>query len=245
MTKYLATIQYNGKAYAGWQVQKDQPSVQGTIREALARVTGETVSVVGAGRTDAGVHALGQVAHFRLQRAHPPERLVRSLNGVLPRDIRIMRLITVAADFHAQKHAVKKQYRYRIYNGPVLSPFLEGLVLHVISPLNLEAMQAAASQILGDHDFRAFTASSSPVRDSRRSVFLAAWQARGRHLDFRIEASGFLHHMVRNVVGTLLQIGREERPPADIREILQSGDRRNAGPTAPPQGLYLVKIWYP
>lgn len=244
MKKYLATIQYVGKAYAGWQVQKDRPSVQGCIKEALSRVTGEVVSVIGAGRTDAGVHALGQAAHFRLQGEQSPQRLMRSLNGVLSRDIRVTGLKEVPLDFHAQKYAVKKHYRYRIYNGPVLSPFLDGFVLQVVSPLRLEAMQKAATLVRGEHDFRAFAASSATVRDFRRSVFLADWQARGRQLTFRIEANGFLHHMVRNIVGTLLQVGRGEREPEEIGDILLSGDRRNAGPTAPPHGLYLVKVWY-
>jgi tRNA pseudouridine38-40 synthase len=244
MTKYMAIIQYIGRRYAGWQVQKNQPTVQGCIKKALEQITGESVSVVGAGRTDAGVHAVGQAAHFRLQHEESPRRLLRSLNGVLPSDIRVLRLKIAPPGFHVQKHASRKRYNYRIYNGPILSPFLEGLVLQVVPPLDVKAMQKAAASICGHHDFRAFAAASAAVRDYRRTVFCADWLVRGRHLTFRIEANGFLHHMVRNIIGTLLQIGRGKRAPEEIEAILRSGDRRNAGPTAPPHGLYLVRVWY-
>jgi tRNA pseudouridine38-40 synthase len=245
MIKYRSTIQYLGTRYAGWQSQKNQPTIQATIQAAIERVTREVVSVVGAGRTDAGVHALGQVAHFRLENPVEPFRLQRALNGVLPGDVRIIRLTTTRPSFHAQKDAVKKRYSYRFYNGPVLSPFLSGSVYHVLSPLDPDRMREAAEGLLGRRDFKAFAAASSTVRDHHRTVFLSRLAAHGRHLRYDIEADGFLHHMVRNIVGTLLQIGTGKRPPSDIFDILASRDRRRAGPTAPPQGLFLVRVWYP
>ncbi|RPI25485.1 MAG: tRNA pseudouridine(38-40) synthase TruA [Acidobacteria bacterium] len=244
MTKYKLTIQYVGRRYAGWQIQRDKKTVQASLRDAVERLTGELVSVVGAGRTDSGVHALGQVAHIRLEKEMQATRLHRALNGILPADIRIVSVRAVAPDFHAQKHAVRKRYVYRIFNGPVLSPFLCGLVCHVIPPLDLEAMSAAAQLIIGRHDFRGFAAAASTVRDHHRQVLSSRLVRRGRHIRYVIEADGFLHHMVRNIMGTLLQVGRGKRSPSDMLRILESRDRRNAGPTARPEGLYLVKVWY-
>jgi tRNA pseudouridine38-40 synthase len=245
MIKYQLKLQYIGTHYSGWQSQKSRPTVQGTVQAAVQRVTGQAVSVVGAGRTDAGVHALGQVAHFRLQGPVEPLRLQRALNGVLPGDIRILRLAAAPPAFHAQKDAVKKRYSYRFYNGPILSPFLAGRVYHVVHRLDSEAMCEAAAALVGRHDFTAFAAAASKVRDHHRTIFLSQLQVHGYHLRYEIEADGFLHHMVRNIVGTLLQIGSAKRAPSDISKILLSGDRRNAGPTAAAHGLYLVRIWYP
>lgn len=244
MTKYRLTIQYIGTRYAGWQIQKDQKTVQGVLKEALEQVTGEVVSVVGSGRTDSGVHALRQVAHIRLGDARDPCRLGRALNGVLPRDIRILQVKRASPGFHAQKDAVKKRYIYRIYNGLILPPFLAGRVCHVIPLLDFPRMQAAAALILGRHDFSGFAAAASKVVDRRRTVYRSNLTKRGRRLRYQVEANGFLHHMVRNIVGTLLEIGRGRRAPSEMLAILESQDRRNAGPTAPAEGLYLDRVWY-
>ena len=244
MTKYRLVVQYRSDGYSGWQVQKNRPTVAGTIEAALTRITGETVSVVGAGRTDAGVHALGQVAHFRLRRSRAADRLLKSLNGVLPAQIRVLRLSVASAAFHAQKDAKRKRYIYRVYNGPVLSPFLEGRVQQVYRPLSLEAMQQASGLIVGTLDFSGFTASASQVRNRIRTVYVSRWQRKGRHFSYRIEGDGFLHHMVRNLVGTMLQIGHGQRPARDMTMILESRDRRLAGPTAPARGLFLARVWY-
>jgi tRNA pseudouridine38-40 synthase len=244
MTKYKLLIEYQGTRYSGWQIQNNKRTIQGTIKDALSQLTGETVSVVGAGRTDAGVHALGQVAHIRLEKQLDARRLLRALNGILPRDIRIVSARTAPPDFHAQKSALRKRYLYRIYNGPVLSPFLSGCVYHVIPPLQVQAMSEAAEMIVGRHDFKGFAAAAATVRDHHRTVLVSRLVAKGRHLRYVVEADGFLHHMVRNIMGTLLQIGSGKRPASDMIRILESRDRRNAGPTAPPQGLYLVKVWY-
>ena len=244
LTKYRLVVQYRSDGFSGWQVQKDRPTIGGTIEAALARITGETPSVVGAGRTDAGVHALGQVAHFRLRRSLPVDRLLKSLNGVLPSQIRVLRLSLASGAFHAQKDAQRKRYIYRVYNGPILSPFLEGRVRQVYRPLSLEAMQEASALIVGTHDFTGFTASASQVRNRVRTVFVSRWQRKGRHFSYRIEGDGFLHHMVRNLVGTMLQIGLRQRPARDMIMILESRDRRLAGPTAPAHGLFLAQVWY-
>lgn len=244
MTKYKLTIQYLGTRYSGWQIQNDKPTIQGTIKQALLQLTGQTVSVVGAGRTDSGVHALGQVAHIRLPTEMQTGRLQRALNGILPWDIRIISAQPAPADFHAQKSAVRKRYLYRVYNGKVLSPFLSGCVHQVVGPLQVEAMSEAAKLIVGRHDFKGFAAAASSVRDYHRTVLSSRLVKKGRHVRYMIEADGFLHHMVRNIVGTLLQIGGGKRSASDMTRILESRDRRNAGPTAPPQGLYLVKVWY-
>ena len=244
MAKYKATLKYVGTRYAGWQIQKDQATIQGQLRDALNTITGHAVSVIGAGRTDSGVHAMAQVAHFSLAAPTSREKLIRALNGILPWDIRVMSLSAVPSSFHAQKGAIKKRYEYQIYNGPTLSPFLHGYVLHVRHPLDVPAMQEAAQQLWDTHDFSGFAAATTQVKNRTRQVYVSQIQKRGRHVTYRVEANGFLHHMVRNIAGTLLQIGSGKRPPADIRKILKSKNRRTAGPTAPPQGLYLMKIWY-
>ncbi len=245
LTKYRIVVQYRSEGFSGWQVQKDRPTIGGSIEAALARITNETPSVVGAGRTDAGVHALGQVAHFRLRRSWPADRLLKSLNGVLPSRIRVLRLSVASDGFHAQKDAQRKRYVYRVYNGPILSPFLEGRVQQVYRPLSLEAMQQASELVVGTHDFTGFTASASQVKNRVRTVFVSRWQRKGRHFSYRIEGDGFLHHMVRNLVGTMLQIGHGQRLAKDMITILESRDRRLAGPTAPARGLFLARVWYP
>ena len=244
MTKYKIILQYAGRRYAGWQIQKGQRTIQGQLREALQALTGETVSVVGSGRTDSGVHASHQVSHFVLAKEIPSEKLLRALNGLLPWDIRITQVKRTAPSFHAQKDARKKRYEYRIYNGLVLSPFYQGYVYHVIPELKTETMEEAAERITGLHDFRSFAASASKVRNSNREIFLSRVRKRGHHIVYQIEGNGFLHHMVRNIVGTLVEVGLEKRPACDMERILKTKDRRNAGRTAPAHGLHLVKVWY-
>ncbi len=244
MTKYKATLKYIGTRYAGWQIQKNQTTIQGQLKEALSTFAGQPVSVIGAGRTDSGVHAMAQVAHFTLAQPTSREKLIRALNGILPWDIRIMSLSHVSSSFHAQKDAIRKRYEYQLYNGPTLSPFLHGYVLHVRHPLDLQAMQEAAQHLCDTHDFTGFSAAATQVKSRIRQVYLSQIQKRGHHVTYRVEANGFLHHMVRNIVGTLLQIGSGKRPASDIRRILTSRNRRIAGPTAPAQGLYMMKTWY-
>ena len=233
-----------GTKYSGWQIQKDQTTVQGVIRDAIYQLTGETVSLVGAGRTDSGVHALGQIAHFKLERKLLLDKLRRSLNGVLPWDIRIMRVNLATETFHAQRNALRKRYEYRIFNAEVLPPFLRGYVYHLPRILDIEVMQAAASKLIGSRNFKGFAAKASRVKDPTREIFLSKILKKGRQITYQVEGNGFLHHMVRNIVGTLVEVGRNQKSASDIVRILQSRDRQLAGPTAPPQGLYLMKVWY-
>ena len=242
--KYKIVLQYAGGGYAGWQIQKGQKTIQGQLRKALHTLTGESVSVVGSGRTDSGVHASYQVSHFVLEREKPTEKLLRGLNGILPWDIRVRQVKQTTMSFHAQKNARKKRYEYRIYNGLVLSPFYHGYFYHLIPELKMEAMHNAAERIIGLKNFRGFSASASKIRNTYRQVFLSRFRKRGKQILYQIEATGFLHHMVRNIVGTLVEVGLEKRSPLDIEKIFKTKDRRNAGPTAPAHGLYLVKVWY-
>ncbi len=244
MMKYKVVLQYVGTRYAGWQIQKNQHTIQGKLKSALHKLTGETVSVVGAGRTDSGVHAMEQVAHLRLAEEMVTEKLFRGLNGILPWDIRVMSIDPAPQEFHSQKNALKKRYEYRIYTGPVLPPFLHGYVHHMTRSLNVPAMQKAADHLCQSHDFRGFAAASTSVKTTVRTVFLSQIQEQGCHLTYQIEGDGFLHHMVRNIVGTLLEVGVEKRPPDNICKILESKDRRLAGPTAPAHGLYLMRVLY-
>jgi tRNA pseudouridine38-40 synthase len=242
--KYRAILQYVGTRYAGWQIQRNALTVQGVVREVLSRLAGHPVTVVGASRTDSGVHALGQVAHFFFPRKESIPDLRRALNALLPWDIRVMRLGPVALRFHAQKHAVRKRYEYRISTTDVVPPFLHARVCHLPASLDFEAMQTAAVLLQGRHDFSSFAAAASRVRSHTRTVFLSEFRRRGHNLIYRVEADGFLHHMVRNFAGTLIEVGLGKRRPGDLPALLEARDRKLAGPTAPPEGLYLVKIWY-
>lgn len=244
MTKYKVVLQYVGTRYSGWQIQKNQHTVQGKLKSAVHKLTGEDVSVVGAGRTDSGVHAVEQVAHLRLSEEMATEKLFRGLNGILPWDIRVMSIDQAPQDFHAQKNALKKRYEYRIYTGPVLPPFLHGYVHHMTRPLNVIHMQEAAAPLCRSQDFRGFAAASTRVKSTVRTVFLSQIEEQECHLTYQIEGDGFLHHMVRNIVGTLLEVGVGKRAPEDICKILDSKDRRMAGPTAPARGLYLMRVFY-
>jgi tRNA pseudouridine38-40 synthase len=242
--KYRVTLQYVGTRYHGWQIQAGERTVQGTVRTALSTLAGTAVKISGASRTDSGVHALGQVAHFRFPDKDSIPDLGRALNAILPKDIRVVRLQKTAQHFHAQKDARKKRYEYRVYNGKVLSPFLSGRVCHIVHPLNIGEMREGARMVVGRHDFTGFAASSTTVRNRVRTIVLSELVQRGRTIVYRVEADGFLHHMVRNIMGTLLDIGLEKRDSNDILRVFRLADRRQAGATAPPEGLYLVRIWY-
>ncbi|MGW8181054.1 MAG: tRNA pseudouridine(38-40) synthase TruA [bacterium] len=242
--KFKITVQYLGTNYHGWQIQHGQTTIQGVLKETLSTLAGTPITISGASRTDSGVHAFGQVAHFFFPPRNTIPDLRRTLNALLPRDIRVLRLGQVSADFHAQKSARKKRYEYRIYNGPVLPPFSYGRACHIVHPLNFERMELGAQLLMGRHDFSGFAASTTTTQNRVREIGLSQMIKRGRNLAYRVEADGFLHHMVRNIAGTLLEIGLQKRSPDSVTEILAKADRRKAGVTAPPEGLYLVRIWY-
>ncbi len=247
------TIAYEGTNYAGWQVQLSRPSIQGTIETALNSLTGEAIRIHGAGRTDAGVHAVGQVAHFATASTIPSDRFAAALNRELPKDIVIRDSREVPAEFHARYSAVRKQYRYLIDTAEVTPPWLRGLVWRVPGRFDEDALTHAARTLIGRHDFSAFESKSSPEEDSCRTVFAVdvsrqptslGWQASHELLAVAITADGFLYKMVRSIVGTLVQVAQGSRSADDITRILAGRDRSQAGPTAPPQGLALMWVEY-
>jgi tRNA pseudouridine38-40 synthase len=242
MQNYKIVLAYDGTDFRGWQRQPDERTIQGTVEEAVFKITQKRVSVHGAGRTDAGVHALGQAANFRLATRLGPEELFRALNAVLPWDVRILRLTRVPPEFEARRSARSKIYRYRIVRTRGTSPFDFRYALHWPFPLNLKAMRAAAALFVRRADFNSFSSNRerNPVRTVRRSRL----QRSGGELVYTVEADGFLRYMVRTMVGTLIEIGRGKYPPERIEEIFRGGDRSLAGPTAPAKGLCLVRVDY-
>lgn len=247
MRNLRITLQYDGTDYVGWQRQAAAPSVQGLLEDALARIEGAPVTVHGAGRTDAGVHALAQVATVALAAAIPPPSLVRALNAVLPPDIRVLSAEDAAPQFHARFSAIGKVYEYRIVNAPIVSPFLHRYAWHHPQALDLGAMREGAAQLVGPHDFAAFQGSRSAATSSERIVRAIDWEDRGgddRLLTMRIEGNGFLRYMVRIIAGTLAEVGAGRWPPSRVAEIMAGRDRTKAGPTAPARGLFLVRVDY-
>ncbi len=238
------TLEYDGAAYHGWQRQGERPTVQGEVEKALARMTGASVTVHGSGRTDAGVHALAQVAHFRLETRLSPAEFLRGLNSLLPFDISVTHCEEAAPDFHARKSALGKTYAYHVLNAPVRSALGRRYAWHVPRPLDLSAMREAARRLVGTHDFAAFEGAGSPRAHTVRTVTAADFSRTGDLLVFSVSADGFLRCMVRNMAGTLVFAGLGKIAPEEVTEILASRDRRRAGPTAPPQGLFLVEVRY-
>jgi tRNA pseudouridine38-40 synthase len=244
MRRFKLTLEYEGTAYHGWQLQPGLPTIQGALQAALARIVGCPVPVIGAGRTDAGVHALGQVASFSADLRLDPLTLRRALNATLPRDIMVRHLEEAPPDFDARRSARSKTYRYTLLCRDVPSAWLARHSLHVPHALDLEAMVEAAKIVIGTHDFSAFRAGTCAAATPVRTVLDAAWRAEGDLWHFEITANAFLQHMVRILVGTLLEVGRGRRDPAELEAILASRDRRRAGKTLPPHGLCLVEVQY-
>jgi len=269
-------LSYDGSDFAGWQVQPGRATVQGTLASAIGRLSGENVLPQGSGRTDAGVHALAQVATFVTASSIPVENWVVALNDILPPSIRVLEVREAAADFHARRSARAKTYRYRMYRGAVCPPFLARYVWHYPYPLDEAAMTAAAGVAVGKHDFTSFaavdpervermtasaeengrttepgeasaasiTAGSRIAPTNIREVFSSAWSREGDELVYTIGGTGFLHHMVRNLVGTFVLVGKGSVSLQDFERILAARERSAAGPTAPAGGLYLVGVEY-
>jgi tRNA pseudouridine38-40 synthase len=282
MPNFKITLAYDGTDYVGWQRQADGVSVQGLIEEALSELDGRAVAVAGAGRTDAGVHALGQVAGFSLQRTIAADAVLRALNARLPHAIRVVDAADCEEGFHPRFSAHEKRYHYRIWNAPVANPFEHRYAWHIHEPLDVTAMNVAARTLEGRHDFAAFAASGTAAKTTTRQLSISriaecgmrnglsisdsglpladAPESAINHPKSRIESAfrtpqsallvytvvgdGFLRHMVRAIVGTLVEIGRGRRPPEWIAAVVASADRGAAGPTAPPQGLFLVAVTY-
>jgi tRNA pseudouridine38-40 synthase len=244
------TLAYDGSGFYGWQVQPERATIQGTLAAAIERVTGSRVLPQGSGRTDAGVHALAQVASCQIEAGIPTENLAPALNHVLPPAIRVLSVEEAAPDFHARRSARAKSYRYRIFRGEICSPFLAQYVYHYPYPLDETAMLEAAAAVIGEHDFTSFGA-VDPERGREdeeasnvRTIYSSGWKRDGEELSYTVRGSGFLHHMVRNLVGTFLLVGKGTLDCAAIKRILEARDRSAAGPTAPASGLYLVSVEY-
>jgi tRNA pseudouridine38-40 synthase len=233
---------YDGTDFCGWQRQPETRTVQGVLEEALAKISGKKIPVVGAGRTDAGVHAQGQVASFKADLQLPVDELQRALDAVLPDDVHVLSLAKAPPNFNARKTARSKVYRYRVFNSRRVSPFLVRYVLHWPGPLDARRMAAAASLFIREADFTAF--SSNRLLHPVRRVLSSEIQSRGREIAYTIEANGFLRYMVRTIVGTLIEVGRGKIEPDQIEEIFRQNRRSLAGPTAPAKGLCLLKVIY-
>ncbi len=243
-------LSYDGSDFSGWQVQPDAVTVQGTLASAIGRITGEKVLPQGSGRTDAGVHALAQVVTFVTESSVPAANFVKALNDILPASVRVLEVEEAAADFHARKSAQGKTYRYRMYRAAICPPFLARYVWHYPFPLDEAAMVRAGSLVVGEHDFTSFAAvdpergrEGAPVSNLRR-VFSSSWERLGDEFVYTVRGSGFLHHMVRNLVGTFLLVGKGTLQAEDVTRILEARDRSAAGATAPASGLYLVGVEY-
>ncbi|MGK5087158.1 tRNA pseudouridine(38-40) synthase TruA [Bdellovibrionota bacterium FG-2] len=263
-SKYAALISYTGTRFCGWQKQKGSaaqgaPSIQETIEKGLSRITQEPVRIVGSGRTDAGVHAVGQVAHFFLQKERSPEILKKGLNSLLEPNIRVRAIQPVAMDFHAQKNALKKQYSYYFQQGPCALPHLEPWSWWIQKKLDRDAMSQGLANLLGEHDFKPFQGAGAKPGSTVRRILEAqvSWEPiafpggiseidnRFGLVRVRIIGTGFLKQMVRGIAGTLLQVGESRRSSDCFQEILNRRDRSLVGPTAPGRALWLERVWYP
>jgi tRNA pseudouridine38-40 synthase len=248
MRNLKLTLSYDGTDYFGWQIQPERPTIQGTLASAIGRIIGGKVLPQGSGRTDAGVHALAQVATFETASPIPAGNLVTALNDLLPASIRVLAAEEVAADFHPRKSARAKHYHYRIYREAICPPMLARYVWHYPHPLDQDAMAEASALIEGEHDFTSF-ATVDPEREQEsvsnvRRIFSSRWRQDQSELIYQICGNGFLHHMVRNLIGTFIAVGKGTLKPNDVTTILASKKRSAAGATAPAAGLYLVSVEY-
>lgn len=237
-------IEYEGTAYSGWQRQKNARSIQQLLEEALEKITGAKTTVHGSGRTDAGVHAMRQTAHFDTDSALPPERFAYALNYYLPPDIRVLSSRSVPDDFHARYSASGKTYRYTFRNDQQQSALYRHFTAHVREPLDLDRMRAAARHLVGTHDFASFTAHSGPDKNTVRTIEHIDIQRSGPYVTIEITGNGFLHNMVRIIAGTLAEVGKGAMAPEQVPLILYALDRAQAGPTAPAAGLILIEARY-
>lgn len=251
LRNFKLVVAYDGTDFHGWQVQPGLPTIQGTLAEALTRLTGDEVLPQGSGRTDAGVHALAQVVSLAITSPIPARGLVVALNDMLPPSIRVIEGREMPVDFHARKSAHAKTYRYRIFRGDICPPFVARYVYHHPYPLDEAGMIAAAQAVIGEHDFTSFAAVDpergleDEARSNVRTIFRSAWECAGDEFIYTVRGSGFLQHMVRNLVGTFLLVGKGTLNRADIDRILQARSRSaNPGATAPAQGLCLLDVEY-
>jgi tRNA pseudouridine38-40 synthase len=245
MPRLKLTLEYDGTDYVGWQRQLNGTSVQEVLERALSELFGAKVATLVAGRTDAGVHALGQVVAFDAPRTLPVSAYLRGLSGLLPEDVSVVEATEVPADFDPRRDALGKRYRYLISNRLVRSPLRRRTHWELFAPLDMKAMEEAARPLLGAHDFSAFRAANCEANTTVRTLRELTLCASGEVVQFELEGRAFLKHMVRNIVGTLVEVGRGRQSAPWVAAVLASCDRTRAGPTAPPQGLVLVEVRYP
>ncbi|GJL51787.1 tRNA pseudouridine(38-40) synthase TruA [Candidatus Nitrospira salsa] len=244
MTTYKVTLEYDGTNYAGWQYQPQQPTIQAEVEKALTQITQTRTSVIAAGRTDAGVHAYGQVASFQSEKPLSSQEWVRGLNGLLPADIAVQQVEEVTDTFHARYSAKGKIYEYRIAQTPHRSALERYRLWHISKPLDLKAMQEAGALLVGTHDFSSFQNSPTDTKNPVCIVESFTLKQEDMLIRIQIQANRFLKQMVRSIVGTIMEVGLGKRHPSDIKQILEAVDRCAAGKTAPPHGLYLIKVLY-
>lgn len=247
LQKVKLLLSYDGSKFAGWQRQNDgSVTIQETVENVLSKIFNEPVKISGSGRTDAGVHALGQVAHFLAPKDPSRYKLLRGMNALLPDSIAARSAWIAPDEFHARMSAERKTYKYHIYNYPLRSPFKRHFSTWIERPLDIQHLNASCRHLIGEHDFKSFQTAGTELKSTIRTVFSAEWQPLKNHvLEFRITGSGFLKQMVRNIVGTAMDLNLQRRDPQDMAEILKAQDRSKALGTAAPEGLYLVKIVYP
>lgn len=244
MRNLKLTVAYDGTRLVGWQRQAQGTSVQGLLEDAVAELEGRRVTVHGAGRTDAGVHARGQVASVVVGSDLGVATVEKALNARLPDDVRVLSVEDAPPDFHARFSARSKTYQYRLRTAAVADPFDRAYVWHVPAQLDVEAMRRAAAYLVGRHDFAAFQSAGSTVATTVRTMTASSWREQAGWLEYEITGDGFLRHMVRAVVGSLVEVGRGRREPASLGALLNGGTRREAGPTAPARGLHLLRVDY-
>ena len=244
MITFKVLLEYDGTRYSGWQEQKNARTVMGQLREAARDVFRTDVEMQGAGRTDAGVHAHGQVANVGTVRTMDTDAVLRGTNALLPPEIRVLSVEEVSADFHARRSARSKTYEYHIWRNPIVSPFHCRYVYAFRYPLNEDAMDRGTRCLIGTHDFTSFCATATEIEDRTRTIFEASWERSDTTWVFRIRGNGFLQYMVRTIAGTLLEIGRGRLKPEQLPGIFAARDRRLAGPSLPARGLHLMEVQY-
>ena len=241
--RIILGIQYDGKNFCGWQIQPNERTVQQTVEEAILKLTSEKVSLTGSGRTDSGVHALCQVAHFDIEKGLPPEKYAPALNGLLPGDVQILFSMLAPEGFHARFGAKKKTYRYTFYVSDVKLPLKEAYAQRILFA-DVKKMQEGAKYLVGEHDFKCFLASNSSVKDTVRTIYSCKVTAKGNEIYLEVCGNGFLYNMVRTIAGTLLYVGEGKFKPEYVKEIIESENRLNAGKTMPAKGLMLKNVCY-
>lgn len=237
-------IEYDGKNFNGWQKQKDKLNIQGEIERAIFDITGEEVNLTASGRTDAGVHSLGQTANFKIENDMPVDKIPLAINSKLKKTIRVQSAEEVDERFHSRYNCKGKKYRYIINNAPIESALYKDLQLHISTKLDIDKMREAIKYFVGKHDFASFKSSGTSSKDSVREIYKAEIIQDGNLIKIELTGSGFLYNMVRIISGTLVDVGLGKISPSDIPNIIESKDRKNAGKTLPPQGLYLVEVYY-